>query len=288
MNVVPYIAEHTLVIVALIIISGTICWILYAVYTNLNERQVYLTCDPGKCATNFYNGEKRCPNTTNETVFYDPRSEVCNSKYTCENPKTPYALLSNGATSDLGICEDKTLCRCLTKPQCAGDLTTVFNAVNDSSSALTESNITRVEYLQTSISSESDFGGIPLTYSNPSTQSCTITTNMIGRVVPRPPECNFGTNTPNLVDLYMCLEKSTYNLCNIGRAAFYPQPGETFNIQKRNTTRIGCVPNLRAGIDPTARCDNIYDGVNNIRAVSFWDSATNTIKCAGEDGRIYN
>src|SRR5579872_5572131 len=75
--------------------------------------QLLLACSPGECTVTMSNGSKRCPIINTDVVLADPSSEVCSAKFSCTSPFNPYALLSDGSTNSLGVCETNTICRCL-------------------------------------------------------------------------------------------------------------------------------------------------------------------------------
>ena len=128
-------ATRVLTITTLIIIS--VFWLIL-IYLSA-ESPVSQTkgggffkpCPPGQCATNFYNGQKRCPeDLTNGVVVSDLTIEVCNPPNKCTSGRTPYALQTDGSTDSLGICEADIVCQCLPNASCARYITTVIETTN--------------------------------------------------------------------------------------------------------------------------------------------------------------
>lgn len=90
-------------------------------------------CAANKCATNIFNGVKKCPKT-GEKIIYDPSIEVCNSANSCDNLGTRFAVQSDGSTNIDGKCETGVVCRCLTKQQCANFIVSTFKSNNGNAS----------------------------------------------------------------------------------------------------------------------------------------------------------
>lgn len=261
---IPYI----LIAVTLILILGVLCWIIYGLGQGtgvLSSGKVYFECTEGKCATNVYNGEKRCPDDTGQQILYDPAYETCNSRFTCEDPRTPYALLSNGGTSELGVCEPGSICRCLAKPQCPVETMVVFG-LTDGSTFLQDNVSSRALFTQTPIGSQGETGA-PITYDNTNTQFCAIKAYHLNRLAQG--ACTFlNPNQVTTTEIRQCLAT---NPCVIGVAAFHPMDADRFTLTATNTnaiytTPVACVPGLRTGIcGPTS--------------VPVWNQATAEISC---------
>lgn len=74
-------------------------------------------CAIGECATSLYSGEKRCPSDTTSQIYYNPSFEVCNKKFACDNPITPYQISTDGGTSNTA-CTGTNICGCSVYPKC--------------------------------------------------------------------------------------------------------------------------------------------------------------------------
>lgn len=241
-------------IVAIIIIAMLLfwAWIFFTLYNENPNTKYFLVCDPGKCATNIYNGEKRCPDLETSSLAYDPTFEVCNSRYTCENITTPYALTSNGSTNDFGYCDSGSICRCLNNPQCAYDNMVVFTVDGGTISNFAETG-SRARIIQAT--GEPGYtGSQTLTYPGNTISYCQIKLSHFDRVVPRTDACSFNNNgtTPTLQQYGNCIRS---NPCAAGRLAFKPTVAGTFQFNLSAISRIpvGCTPNTdgKGNVGPT-------------------------------------
>jgi hypothetical protein len=202
-------------IIIILIFLIFICWILYKVSNNQQGNKLLIACQAGLCGTNIYNGEKRCPRYSTDVVLIDGSYEVCNSRFTCDNPKTPYALLTNGSTNLSGVCDTDTICRCLTYAQCATHVTTLFQSVNGTS----YSNSRSMTFNQIPMSS--DLGTDNVTFTDLSVNFCGIKTNNLNRLSPG--SCTFSDfdyNTNNNSKVYFSTECINSNPCSLGIMAF--------------------------------------------------------------------
>lgn len=82
-------------------------------------------CKPGECVTNVTTGIKRCP-VENEPDPYNPRTETCNSRFTCTSPRTRHPVGLNGETLQGTNCPHGVTCNCSNGPKCSLDRLTVF------------------------------------------------------------------------------------------------------------------------------------------------------------------
>ncbi len=97
--------------------------------TDTRTRSAF-TCLPGQCATNIQSGFKTCPKNSNISMTIDPTQSVCNSRFLCDNPLTPFAVQSDGSTNINGICEVGIECPCLRYSQCPDYILSVFTVSN--------------------------------------------------------------------------------------------------------------------------------------------------------------
>ena len=258
---------YTIISIILIVIIVIFLFIFYRIGKDppTGDNAVLFQCLPGQCVTNFLTGDKTCPNG-NEMLLYDPKEEVCNSRYTCENPRTPYASLSNGGTNILGICEPGITCRCLKNPQCPSDNLVLFNLTNGS---ISQNNAgSKATFTQTSIDNQGNAGINPLSYQDPNVQFCAIKSYHLNRLSPG--GCIF--NNPSnitLPEIKTCLQS---NPCLIGVLAFYPKDINTFNLSDLNTVPLACVP-------AHATLNNKLNSGCGVDDIPVWDSMNSKIVC---------
>jgi hypothetical protein len=124
-----------------VIIFGMIVWLF------LRKKDVEFRCAPNECATSLATGEKRC----GEGILYDPKSEVCNPKYSCVSSKTPYAVLNDGRTQLFGACTGYTPCRCVNQQTMnryiASGSYVWLNNIVDANSQVDSSLLEKIKYL---------------------------------------------------------------------------------------------------------------------------------------------
>lgn len=108
----------------------------FAIYLAMiilfNRGSASFKCPQGMCATSLSSGKKRCPNDSSSSVLYDPITEVCNSAFSCESPRTPYSVQNDGSASFTGACPTGVTCDCLQQPQCPSYATVAFRPTNTS------------------------------------------------------------------------------------------------------------------------------------------------------------
>lgn len=276
---------YILVAISFVLISAFWFGLLYFIYSNQIVERTFLSCPVNQCATNIYNGEKRCGNE-GVSVFYDPTFETCNSKYTCESPLTPYALLTTGETDDMGVCDPNVICRCLSKPRVPSEILTFFTYQGGSAADVDLNEVNRGVFYQTSISSGADYGGFVVEYEPSLNRRYLIDSTLLERVIPKNPKCEFSGVSPTLTQIYECMEVGNPNPCSIGRLAYYPNLGTQFAFRDPDiyTGRLGCFPNNRVG---GQACTDIFE-TYGVKAVSYWDRGSNTIRCVDENGTTYD
>lgn len=253
-------AQYVLVAVSLLLIIGFWVWIMYSFKQTAPTAAVYLKCGKGLCATNIYNGEKRCPQNDNIALAYSPAYETCNSKTTCESTLTPYALLSDGSTNELGACESGQTCRCLAKPQCPIETMVIFQLANGDT-YLRNSATSRALFVQAPISFQGNTGQ-PFTFDDPNTQFCAIKSYHLDRIAPG--ACRFAIpDNPSLSEIRSCLNA---NPCMVGVLAFHPANISTFNL---SSTAITTVPVACVTGKPV--CPST--------AISVWDRSKAALTC---------
>jgi len=161
-------------ILAIITLTILVIFSLFLVNAFRNEPPdrgpVY--CAASKCATNIFNGVKKCPKS-GERIIYDPALEVCNSPNSCDNLVTRFAVQSDGSTSLDGTCEMGVKCRCLTRTQCPNFIVGTFRS--DDGNAFQPIDTQRISFNQatnyTNLAGNTDIDP-PFQISDPSVEFC--------------------------------------------------------------------------------------------------------------------
>ena len=253
------------IIAALVILIICIIYYTSTVFTG----STYFTCNPGQCATNKYNGEKRCPELEKDKVFYDSSFETCNSRYTCESKFTPYALLPNGSTNSMGICAPGNICRCLDSARCATDIVSIFQITNGNI------NNNRTVFNQISLDIQGNDGSQVFDISDPNTTFCGIKANHLNKITPG--ACTF-TNPENidLNELTICMRS---NPCLVGVLAFNPNDIDTFVLNKSNTTAIYNVPVSCMSSQGNPNTPNSLKNYCDSLSVPVWNNKIGVVEC---------
>lgn len=105
------------------------------------------SCNRGQCAINLTTGIKRCPLGEN-TIIYDQRIEACTNKFSCDNQKLPFPVLSDGSTGKTKYCEKGVECRCQKVPLCPSNNLSYFNFITV---PITKENIIEIEVKQSAL-----------------------------------------------------------------------------------------------------------------------------------------
>jgi len=208
-----------------------------------------IVCAPGQCATDLFSGFKTCP-TTDVSITVDPAQSVCNSRFVCDNPLTPFALQSNGSTNINGVCEPGTECSCLRYSQCPEYVLSVFTSSNGNVyQPLPGQRITfPQESSYVSNTSGVSTGVPPIQYNNPATTFCAAPLSWLPL---SNPGCNFvsaaNANSMDYNDLLLCqgmisgCSGMLGSPCLQGTLAFITDNPETLTQQNIYTTQLGCV-----------------------------------------------
>lgn len=243
-------------------------WVMYKLYNNAPIPKYFLQCPRGQCATNIYNGEKRCLDDDTTSIIYDPTFEVCNSRYTCENLKTRYAVQNDGSADVSGICPPQNTCRCLQKPQCGTSVLVTFNSLGGSVAggvAPGEANLTTI--LQKAHTVQGNVG-IPLEIDNSFNDSCALRLDFANRLVPRTPECS-AMDFNSLESVKNCIRS---NPCTMGTIAFVTKEIESFRFKKVDGKPNTDYP-FSCFVDRSS-----YSGCSGDR-VPVWDYTQDRITC---------
>jgi len=244
-------AVLTLIIVVILFVL--IAYLLQSTNRVLTSIPIFLTCPSGYCPTNRFNGEKRCPTDTTP-LPYDPALEVCNSPGACESGQTPYALLPNGATSEVGLCLNGTQCRCLRTPQCSPDSLVGFVVTGGPTNYAGEAS-SRATYVQ-----------IPTPVVQP--HYCGIKAYHLSRLSPG--GCTFAIPTaPTVEEIRQCM---ALNPCLVGTLAYFPTTMTGFHLQGPGsalyTVPVACVSGVR-----------LSSGLCPVESLPVWDSSRGAVVC---------
>lgn len=200
-------------------------------------------CPAGECATNVFTGSKRCPESFEVPVAASLPLEVCNPRFSCSDPATPYAINSDGSTNASGLCENDPLgnpiaCRCQRYASCPVYIRSVFstyagNPYNDLDSQ-------RVMLRQTTATLGA--GGelsIPMTITDPANQFCTIPQPWLVRAVPN--ACLRGTAAYIVPDV----ENFDPQAANVGCVDGVPCPEGQLAVWDVKVDQLRCLPDTR-------------------------------------------
>lgn len=100
------------------------------VYSLLSRSDYTPSCATDECATNIFNGEKRCPPQGGQ-INVKAGVEVCNPRFSCQGT-TPYALQTDGGTSSSGLCPPGIACSCFRTPFCPDYVSAFFTVTGAS------------------------------------------------------------------------------------------------------------------------------------------------------------
>lgn len=270
-----YISSDIISIVIIIIFLLFWVWIIYKINSSSNTDRLLIECVPGQCGTNIHNGEKRCPKFSSDTVLIDASYEVCNSRYTCDNNRTPFAVLSDGSTNNLGVCEPNTICRCLTTGRCGNHVSTLFQSmVPNPSGGITFQQIPSV----------ADIGTENVTFSERNTNFCGVRTNRLNRLSPG--SCTFSDLDYNNGGIrpYIVTDCINSNPCIKGSMAFNTNTPDRFEKIGITDSDIKNIP--VACINSDIVCGNPRERLqceNNVcpeNSLPYWDRRWGFIRCA--------
>lgn len=268
-----------IILVSLVIII--IFWTLIILFSfittgNTDNAQVYIQCPAGKCATNIYNGEKRCPASPTDTVVSDAGFEICVSPGLCDDARLPYAVQLDQSTSNLGICEVDpntqlpTQCRCLSYQQCPDYVLSAWEVYTGNPYVGLSGQ--RTSFTQFNNSDSDPSGNIkngpPISFQDNGLKFCFASVQWLPRSTPG---CTFIQEDLATIaqDITVCMGQTSpsqtcgpeypaivSNPCNQGVLAFVTPDSQGFNADLVLQTPLACVRG-----QPCASCDQvaIYD-----------------------------
>jgi hypothetical protein len=272
------ISPYIIVLITLIFFIVFWCWIAYLLSSEPATGQLLIACVAGQCGTNIYNGEKRCPANDEDVVLIDPSYEVCNSKYVCENSRTPFAVQSDGSTNNSGICEPDTICRCLSYATCSSQSTVLFNTVNGSLYSADPSS----RFSLQQIAVNGDFGSSQVTFESTSASFCSIKTNYLNRLSPG--SCTFSDSDYNNINgtVYVATACINTNPCIKGVMAFNTSTPSQFEINGVGLNEVRTFP--VTCVNTHISCDTLGtecpDNQCPAGLVPYWDERWGLVRCA--------
>lgn len=214
-----------------------------------NRGTYEIVCAPGQCATDLFSGFKTCP-TTDVSITVDPAQAVCNSRFVCDNPITPFALQSDGSTNINGVCEPETECPCLRYSQCPEYVLSVFTSSNGNVYQPLMGQRINFPQESTYVSNTSGVSTSlpPIQYNNPATTFCAAPLSWLPL---SNPGCNFvsaaNANSMDLNDILLCqgMVSGCSGLlgspCLQGTLAALTNNPDSITEQTLPTTQFACV-----------------------------------------------
>lgn len=258
-------------------------WLLWTVNANTIQYaatggQLLLSCQPGECGTNLQSGAKRCPTGATEVVLIDPAAEVCNPKYSCTNPLTPYALLADGSTNELGACSAGATCRCLKTAQCASHITSIFTTVNGSLYNQAPDN----RFVFSQVPLRDDIGATNVGYQSSATDFCGIKSNHLNRLSPG--ACTFvDSDYANVKGtLKIATDCINTNPCVVGTLAFNTTNPAQLEANGVSLKEVRSLPVACIKGSPVAPVTNLPypDSKCPTGYVPYWDNRWGLLRCA--------
>lgn len=213
---------------------------------NDNRSNFNIICGAGQCSTNIQSGFKTCPINDQQSIAVDPSREVCNSRFVCDNPLTPYAVQSDGSTNINGVCEPNTECPCVNNFRCPNYILSVFTTSNGNPyQSLSGQRITFPQNSAYISSSGTPTDLPPIQFTNPSTTFCLAPPAWLPL---SNPGCNFvsGTNNITYSDILYCMGGSNgcsglnSNPCLQGTLAFITDNPDSLRQSNIATSQLGC------------------------------------------------
>ena len=261
-------ADYLLPGIVLIIFLIVGIYLAYLLISSNFERRTqespYIECAVSSCATNIYSGFKRCP-PVGGTVFADPLIEVCNSRFLCDNPLTPYAVQADGSTNLSGVCEPEVTCACTREARCPQYILSLFTASNGTPySTLTGQRLT---FPQTSLYSTN---GIttdqpPISYQEDGRTFCTAP---LAWLPLSSPGCNFATsNDMSYEELVTCMglprqcNGASGNPCLQGTLAIISANPSALTQADIDVVQYGCVAGTSCPCGQVAIYDTNFNGI---------------------------
>lgn len=267
-------ADVTISLIVVFVLVAFFGWMGYSLISTKFEKtpeakvvsseNFTFSCLPGQCSTDIETGIKTCPVDPTASMVVDPRVSVCNSAYLCDNPLTPYAKLSDGATTSSGVCAAGIKCPCLKQQICPDYVISIFTSSNGN--PYSEVNGQRILFPQQS-SFVSNTGGssvnTPFSLSN-SDQFCLAPNSWLSL---SSPGCPMFSGAMDYNQLVFCMGGArgchglNNNPCLQGTLAVIANDSATVTADSIPLATLGCVRGNPCPCDELAIFDLQYGGV---------------------------
>lgn len=201
------------------------------------------SCPVGYCATSLQSGGKRCPEA-GESLAYVAEEEVCNEKYSCSNPLTPYAVNADGSSNISGVCPPGVACPCRGYLQCPAYITSAFTV----SSGSPFGTLDVLEDEQAAFTQITKPARAPITFTDPSRTFCSAPGYWLPRTTPG---CTEWDDTP--YGLSKC--QSVPGVCKEGIPALLAEDVEAVNSENFLRYPLACVAGSSCPLGLTALHD---------------------------------
>lgn len=226
------------------------------------------TCPVGQCGTDLLSGFKSCP-PDDQSITINPAQAVCNSRFLCDNPITPFALQSDGSTDINGVCEAGVECPCLRVSQCPEYILSVFTTRNGNAYESIEGQ--RITFPQQS--SYINVNGIsstdpPIQYTDVANTFCFSTLSWLPLSTPG---CNFvstaSANSMDYNDLLLCMgavsgcNDLNNSPCLQGVLAAISDNPDNLTQENITTAQFGCVRGTPCPCGTVAIFDTNFGGI---------------------------
>lgn len=230
--------------------------------------QSSIKCAPGQCATNIQSGFKTCP-IQDASLVINPAESICNSRFACDNPLTPYALQSDGSTNINGVCEPNIECSCLRVAQCPEYVLSIFT-VSDGNPYQSVSG-QRITFPQESafVNTSGEQTSVPpIQIVDPSTSFCMAPISFLPL---SSPGCNFVSapdgNAMSYQDVLLCFGSPRgcsgllFNPCLEGTLAFVTGTPDTLTQTNMVNAQLACVRGESCPCGQVAIFDTNFGGI---------------------------
>lgn len=237
--------EEWIIIVSISLIIILISWLVIIYFISESKFQMYesgagevlVQCPVDQCATNIFNGQKRCP-SSGKQIASNINFEVCSSPFVCDDPSLPFAVQSDQSTNLEGNCEQGVQCRCISQLQCPEYIQSIFTSDNGNPYASIAGQ--RVSFVQNTNS-----GQTPIVYNFEDHKFCTVPIAWLPRSTPG---CSFMNQiTPQTITECMggprgCNDSNYFfNPCSRGTLAFITNNSNNFSAESIEFIPLGCV-----------------------------------------------
>jgi len=263
--------DSVIVLIFIIAIIAFVGWIVYVAASSnfekvtLSETSFLFTCLSGQCATDLESGFKTCPPLNDTTpLVIDPRVAVCNGRYVCDNPLTPFALLWDGSTSSSGICNTGVECPCMKTIQCPEYIVSIFSS--NGGNAYDDLSGQRISFPQ--VASYVDSKGVtqngPFVLNNLGREFCFAPLNWLAI---SSPGCGMFGDNVTYDNLVYCMGGAigcsglNNNPCKEGTLAIIANDSEDITSEEIPSSIVGCVRGTPCPCGQIAIFDKNFGGI---------------------------